>query len=520
MSISFDALPALPPLFLDYIRNSGAASSFLPARPDLDTVERFARERVRLPRENRERLAEVLSAQQSRWTDRPGGIGGLREGAVAVVTGQQAGLFTGTLLALFKALTAIKLARELERRGTPAVPVFWIASDDHDVAEISSTGIVNQNSMFQRVTARFEVPHGETDGETVGRPVAWLECGEGIVGTIEECFTALPPSEWHEEVRAIVSSAYRPAASPVTAFAAMMLRLFAGTGLVMVDPMDPAFRDLSVDALAQGLRERDRVREAVLDRTRRIRESGYPEQVRVDDSFTGLFVLSDGERQPFTRGNGNEPLPSALSPNVLLRPFVQDSVFPTAAYVAGPAEIAYFAQAAAVYEALGRELPPLWPRITATLIEPPVSRIMRKHGLDLEDIFSGTDHLRDRVLGQSGDGRRFDGLVAEVLGRAEQLRPLVTGADETLGGALDNTVRKIERQLDTLRSRFLSARSRRDALLEGQLASLGERLFPNQSLQERSLNVTSFLVRYGTGLMSWLDERLALEGAVHQVIEL
>lgn len=514
MSISFDALPALPPLFLDYIRDSGAVSRFLPSRPDLDAVERFARDRVRLSPETRQRLAGVLLAQQARWTDQPRGdlITKLRDGAVAVVTGQQAGLFTGTLLSLFKALTAVKLARELERRGTPAVPVFWIASDDHDVSEISSTGIVNQSSVFQRVAARFE------SGDA--RPVAWLECGEGISGTIEECFSGLPPSEWHEEVRAIVASAYRPTVSPVAAFATMMLRLLGGTGLVMVDPMDPAFRLLSVDAFAQGLRERDRVREAVLDRTRKIRESGYLEQVRVDEGFTGFFVLGEGSRHPFIRGNGSEPRPSDLSPNVLLRPFVQDSVFPTAAYVAGPAEIAYFAQAAAVYEALGRELPPLWPRITATLVEPPVSRIMKKYDLGIEDVFAGIQHLRDRVLGQAGDGRRFDELAAEVLSRTEQLRSVVTGADETLGGALDNTVRKIERQLETLRSRFLSARSRRDDLLEGQLASLGERLFPGQSLQERAVNVTSFLVRYGTGLLSWLDEQLALDGSVHQVIEL
>jgi uncharacterized protein YllA (UPF0747 family) len=428
------------------------------------------------------------------------------------VTGQQAGLFTGPLLSVFKALTAVKLARELVRRGIDAVPVFWIASDDHDHEEVAWAGIVDQDSCFQRITTALGTP--------AAKPVAWLRYTDDISAALAECFTSLPPSQWHADIRAIVESVYRPGSSPVDAFARMLLRLFEGSGLVMADPMDPPLRRLATDVLETALERNDELRGAVIDRTRMIREAGYAGQVHVDEAFTGFFVLDGTSRLPLDRGRTGGVSAAELSPNVLLRPVVQDSVFPTAAYVAGPAEIAYLAQAGAAYECLGRRMPPIVPRITATLVDPPMSRIMRKHGLGLGDVLGGSDNLRRRVMRNSADGTLFDEVERDVVDQIRRLGPLLEGADTTLVGALEHSIQKMTGQIDGLRSRFIAAETRRNRLLERQLASLEQRLFPEKKLQERAVNVTSFLVRYGMNLMTLIDERLALDGSVHQVVEL
>jgi uncharacterized protein YllA (UPF0747 family) len=299
-----------------------------------------------------------------------------------------------------------------------------------------------------------------------------------------------------------------------------MLSLFRGTDLVMADPMDPALRVFAAGVLGDTLHRNGELRAAVLERTQAIRRAGYREQVKVDETFTGLFRFRDGRREAFDPAEANGVSPSDLSPNVLLRPVVQDTLFPTAAFVAGPAEIAYLAQAGAAYECLGRAMPPICPRISATLIDPPAARILARYGLTFADVLEGPAHLRERLVFASGDGAHFDAARERVLGEIGGLRPLVESADPTLGGALDNTIRKVSGQIDALRARFEAARTRKDRLLEDHLNSLTDRLLPDGKLQERVLNVTSFLVRYGPALVSILDEALDPDGGFHQVVEL
>ena len=209
-----------------------------------------------------------------------------------------------------------------------------------------------------------------------------------------------------------------------------------------------------------------------------------------------------------------------LSPNVLLRPLVQDSLFPTAAYVGGPAEIAYLAQAGSVYECIGKPMPPIFPRITATLVEPPVARVMRKYALGIEDVFQGMDRLRKGAVAGGSGTEAFNDVRQRMSDEMARLRPVLEGVDPTLGGALDNALQKIIHQVDTLHSRFVKGESRRDEVLERHLKTLINRLYPEHKLQERVVNVTSFLGRYGLNFVPMLDRALELDGAVHQVIEL
>lgn len=511
MRISFEAIPSTPDFFLDYIRDREEVGRFFGQGHSLESVARFAANCVSLAPERRERLAAILDEQQKRWGAGPGSgesLDKIRNGAVAVVTGQQAGLFTGPLYSILKGLTAVKLARSLEEAGIAAVPVFWIASDDHDQTEIGWAGILDRDSAFRRVRTVFE------DGDAT--PAGWLRYPAAISETIDACLESLPESEFAGDVRTVVERAYRPGVSPVDAFGSMMADVFAGMPLLLVDPLDEGLWSLAGAVLAGALEQGPTIQTAVLDRTRRIEEAGYTPQVRVDPSFTGLFQMDGRSRiavQP-----GDHPT-SRLSPNVLVRPVVQDSLLPTAAYVGGPAEIAYMAQAGAIYDVLGVSMPPVFPRIGATLIEPPVARVLKKYHLAPTDVFDG-DRLRERIVTSLHEGAVFDEVERGIEAQAERLRGVLTGVDKTLEGALDNSIQKMKHQIHSLQARFVSAETRRNEILERQLGLLSHRLFPERKLQERVVNVTSFLARYGMNLASLLDSALDLDGTVHQAVEL
>jgi uncharacterized protein YllA (UPF0747 family) len=208
------------------------------------------------------------------------------------------------------------------------------------------------------------------------------------------------------------------------------------------------------------------------------------------------------------------------SPNVLLRPAVQDALFPTAAYVGGPAEVAYFAQAAAVYGTLGRQMPPIFPRISATVVEPRISRITEKYGFELEDVFRGREHLLRKAVSATGEDKGFERVAAAIDNELSTLRPVLSAVDETLGGALDTSRQKVMHQLESLRSKYVHAASRRNELIERHLDAVCNSLFPEKKQQERVLNVSSFVSRYGPGVVSRLLDSLSLDTREHQVVEL
>jgi uncharacterized protein YllA (UPF0747 family) len=199
---------------------------------------------------------------------------------------------------------------------------------------------------------------------------------------------------------------------------------------------------------------------------------------------------------------------------------MQDSIFPTVAYVGGPAEVAYFAQAAAVYEALKRPVPPVFPRISATILEPRIDRVLRKYELEFQDVFRGRDLLRRKAVAKVQGVEVFDLVRDRISAELEVLRPALNAVDPTLAGALDNSRQKVLHQVETLRTKFVNAEARRNETLERHLDSITNSIFPEKKLQERVINITSFLVRYGLGFIQQLEKELDLDSREHQVIEI
>ena len=510
MRISLRRCPPTSALFVDYLESWTRVQAFYAHPYSLDSIESFARTRPPLESAHRERLCAVLADQQSVFGAGQRGVQKLAAGAVAVMTGQQPVLFTGSTLSVFKAISAIKIAARLEEAGVKAVPVFWVAAEDHDFQEIESTWVLNRNSELARIGVDLSA------GEPV--PAGWLEFKDEVRAAVGECLESLPQSEFLPELKAILEDAYKPGVSPVVAFGKMMARLFANTELTFVNPLHDGLRSIAQPVMESAMGRNEALRSAVMARGKALSEAGYHEQVKVDQNFTGLFGFNGRSRQalrPADLANGVR-----WSPNVLLRPVFQDALFPTATYIGGPAEVAYFAQVAAVYEALDRPMPPVFPRISATLLEPRVARIVEKYALEMEDVFRGREHLRRKAVSATQDDRAFERVTGAIDSELNSLRPLLSGVDETLAGALDTSRQKVLHQIESLRSKYVNAVARRNETIERHLDTICNSLFPEKKQQERILNIGSFIARYGLSVIPRLTDSLSLDTSEHQVVAL
>jgi uncharacterized protein YllA (UPF0747 family) len=297
----------------------------------------------------------------------------------------------------------------------------------------------------------------------------------------------------------------------------MMAAMFSGKGLLIADPLEDELKRMAAPVLTEAVRRNNEIRSAVLARSRKLSEAGYHEQVKVDDGFTGLFAYRGRSRVALRPNELATDI--RLSPNVLLRPAVQDSIFPTAAYVGGPAETAYFAQAAAVYEILGIPVPPVFPRISATVLETRISRAMKKYGIEFLDALRGRDYLKRKAVASVQGVELFDRIRDAILAQLDSAAPALNAVDPTLLGALETSRQKVAHQVESLQTKFVNAEAKRNQTMERHLDAISNALFPEKKIQERVVNVTSFIARYGLGFITELQGKLTLDSRWHQIVE-
>ncbi|HTQ86357.1 MAG TPA: bacillithiol biosynthesis cysteine-adding enzyme BshC [Candidatus Solibacter sp.] len=444
----------------------------------------------------------------------------LAAGAVAVVAGQQTGLFSGPAYTLYKVLTAIRVSAELTAGGTDAVPVFWLASEDHDLAEVDHCDWPGPSGL-----ERIELPH---DSATEGRPVGEIPLGPAIDAALASAFAALD-GPGAETIASALRAAYTPADTYSSAFGKLLARLFAGRGLILFDPHEPAIDALAAPVLAAALRENSALISALIQRSRDLEHSGFHAQVRVPGTATLVFAKVDGRRTPLRSHNSafqagprsftlDELIrlavqsPGDLSPSALLRPIVQDTLLPTAACVVGPAELAYFAQSEVVYRRLLGRMPVVLPRAGFTLIEPHVARILRKYGLTIRDVLRGRQHLRQKLERESVPralARQMSLGERNLRRYLTRIRKPLRKLDPTLSGALDISERKMLYQLEKLRTRAGRAADRRAELLDHHERILREALAPHHDLQERTLCALPILARHGLSVLDSLLDHAA-----------
>ncbi|MCA1615346.1 MAG: bacillithiol biosynthesis cysteine-adding enzyme BshC [Acidobacteria bacterium] len=542
--LPFERIPQQSRLFLDYLRDPVALNRYYPSavRFHHELAARAA-EVLAAHRTDRAALCDALEETNRAWgagDETAANITRLRASdCVAAVSGQQVGLFTGPLYTIYKALSAVKLAGCLTQRGTEAVPVFWMASEDHDWEEVRAAEFTACDGRL----AHTDVP---ASMHTEGAPVGAVRIDDSITDTLKRLLDLLPTTEFSDDVAGLVRDAYAPGRTYTEAFARMLTALTRGYGLVLLDPLDPRLKRLAAPLYAEAARRAPDLAAALEARSRELERDGYHAQVHTSaDAFPLFLHTGDSRRAAIARGadgfyraKGEESgagrtadelaewaarEPERFSPNVTLRAVVQDYLLPTVAYYGGAAEIAYFAQTAEVYRLLDRPATPILHRASLTVVERRTGRTLERYNLHLTDFFAGLDHVAARVVEEhlgAEQARAFDAAETQIKATLDELGDTLRRFDPTLSDALSTGGQKIDYQLAGLRTRFHRAQMSRDRAAHRQLERAAASLYPEKSLQERHLNITSLLARHGLYFTDWIFNAVDIGSVDHQIVYL
>jgi len=539
-TISFDQIPRTSRLFNDFLYNFDRVSQFYhPGGLDVSALVARA-PKVAAQTFSRDAVADALADQNAQAGARDltfANIERLRQkDSVVVITGQQAGLFTGPLYTVFKALTAIKLAEHLRARGLNVVPMFWVASEDHDFEEVNHTRLINREGNLVTITYAGCSPKE-------GKPVGHVKLNEKISENIDELIAAMPESEFMPRLVEDLRDSYKAGANFADAFGRMMIKLFGKFGVVMINPLDDRLKAVAGDIYARAMSNAPEFASRLLNASAQLEASGYHAQVYANAEAAPLFMLDEGRRTAMTRRDdgrfylkGSEKsfaaaelletvrrCPSCFSPNVTLRPIVQDFLLPTLAYIGGPAEIAYFAQLRPNYGLLSRVDPVALPRASFTLIEKRHAKTMGKYDIKFTDLFAGFEEVMKTVVERSLDQNTatvFDETEKVFDDQLDKLNASLAAVDPTLADALKGGREKILYQLHNLRTRFVHNRGKRDEGAKQQIERLFTALYPNKNLQEREVNVFYFLARYGYELIDRIYDEVEVGLRDHKLINL
>ena len=536
-------LPGTTVLFRDYtdVRSSAHAAALRRWYPSDPFTMDWAKRSPELDPAHRGRLADML-LRQSDGFDASGAvlanIERLRNGAAAVVTGQQVALFGGPLLTLLKVATAIRKAADATKiSGREHVPVFWLASEDHDLAEVDQVALLSKTeveTLRLGLKAERPLPVGEmrVDG---GNEEGRLRL-EAELDRLSELLGWAPVCE-------LLRACYAPNAHLAGAFGRLISKVFAAQGLVVMNASVREFHALGADVLRAAIEDVDALDAALLERSKELESAGYHAQVLVTPGHSLLFLVdaetgarlplrrtADGQWKAGSQSYTSEDLlailesdPERLSPNALLRPVFQDRILPTAAYVGGPAEIAYFAQSAVVYEKILGRVTPVLPRLSATLIEPAIAQTMAAHEVSLPQLFEAKtiDALALRLGARAMpiEGKRKIAAVGNAMDAAlTALTEYMSSMSADLGRAAEVSANKMHYQMNRLRRMAATFQVQKEASLLKHATALTLQLFPGGHPQERVLGGVWFLSRCGEGLIDRLVDEAGAMCVGHTIV--
>lgn len=536
--LPFSQIPHTTRLFTDFLSYSPNLRPFYPRSPVFGEWMKEEASKISYDRARRERVTVILERQNKSWNASPktmANLEGLRKGAAAVVTGQQVGLFGGPMFAIYKALTAVKLAEEARVAGVDAVPIFWLATYDHDLAEVNHVSIPGPDGTLRTLTASS---HG-----VAAAPVGTVHFGEDISPLVQQAAELLGDSEATQFLR----DTYRPGETLGTAFARLFTRIFAEWGVIVLDASDGEFARVAQPIYRAAIERSQELDAALLKRGEELEAAGYHQQVKVTETSVLLFTTRNGARVPIHRHengaaqfivDGESPGeklsqaellgqigadPAPFSPNVLLRPIVQDYLLPTLAYTGGAAETAYFAQAGAVYEALLGRVTPIVPRFSATIVEPKMQRLLERHGITITDVFAGPEELRREIAARSLPADLQDSFEAAKKSFGDNFTAVqekLEKLDRTLVDAAETARSKMQHQLEKLHSQAARAAALKGELVTRHADHLSQALYPEKGLQERAVGGIYFLARYGRELLQQLYDMIHSDCHDHQILEL
>jgi bacillithiol biosynthesis cysteine-adding enzyme BshC len=538
-------LPGNTPLFRDFADTSAAPRlaalrRWYPANPF--SME-WAKASPALEESHRARLADALRAQAEGFGAGDtvlANIDRLKQGAAAVVTGQQVALFGGPLLTLLKAATAIRKAQDATKvSGREHVPIFWLASEDHDLAEVDQLALLSKTGVDMLslgLKAMRPLPVGALPVD--GGSDQGLQHLESTLNQASELLGWAP-------ISTVLRECYVPGATLASAVGRLLTKIFAEYGLIVMDAASREFHAMGASVLRTALERADELEDVLLVRSQDLEAAGYHAQVLVTADHSLLFLIDaeTGARLPLRRtAEGGwkagarvystpellEILaaePERLSPNALLRPVFQDAILPTAAYVGGPAEIAYFAQSEVLYRRILGRVTPVLPRLMATLIEPAIASAMAAQEIEFPQVLEAktVENLALRLGARAMpiEGKRKIAAVGNAMdAELTALTEYMTAMSADLGRAAGVSANKMRYQMNRLRRMAANFELQKQASLHKHALAIMLSLYPDGHLQERLLGGVWFLARYGDALPALLVEHAAQECPGHRVIYL
>lgn len=513
-TLDLRSIPGMPSIYIDYILNFDKVQGMY--RWDYRNVESIneAALSCRSGFADRREIGRILLKQNRRFgCDRSveDNIAKLHEGGCAVVTGQQIGLFTGPLYTVYKAATAIRLAEELNRKGPDRhVPVFWMECEDHDILEAGRIHVLGVDQEVLTLTA-YEKP--------TRRPTGSYRVDEEVAELISHLENNSPKSEYLDGVLKLLKNSYAPNLLLSEGFARFIQALFKGKGLVVIDPTDLEVKRISSDFYLRAVQKWVEVNDAIIKTSGRLEKLGYELQIEIVRKKPPFFIIKDGQRVPLTwKGDGflvgdsgmrlaqadmesiARKTPEQLSPNVSLRPLLQDFLFLTNAYVAGPGEISYFAQIAPLYGIFGMDMPAIVPRAELTLVVPAVGRTLKKLGAKVDDFFASEKELTETFLDKAGalSGRET---IHEAKRKLEELLSQtcekLLDVEPEMDRPMDTCRKKTTYQFSRLEEKLKALSKKKNETLVRQMENAQNHLLPLGRPQERVMNITYYLIRFG-----------------------
>ncbi len=528
--LRFDAidvalLPRVNPIFRDYLQGRSPLRDFYRWDPRqsqgqlLDSLTRRS-----YPRDE---LTSILTDQNRTWGAGNAlveGIARLRDSrAMMVVTGQQVGLFGGPLYTLYKALTAVAVARQLESEWKiPCLPLFWMASEDTDFAEIDHIAMPDEQD---RITLLRYVPHRGFGTD--------LPATHDLTPEIDRVFDALRQAagagRLQEKAFALLQDCYRPGANLVAAFGRLLSSLLGSQGLVLVDPSDGRLKALARSLFLHEIATAPASARLVQTAWEKLRSLGYPPQVRLRGEGPNLFYLHEG-RQPLKQVGDRQELmriveesPERFSPNVILRPIMENFLFPTLAHVAGPHETAYYAQLRGVFDHFDVPMPFILPRASLTLVEGRIERLIKKHDLTFPGLHEDPERIVRQVLRRSlpkSFVTKQQRVVRTVLKGFEELKVLVSTLDPTLTPRLGRGEGLVKKQMEEMERLLLRSLNRRNQEIRTQVLRVLTHLLPHGELQERVDGFMPYLCRHGLPLIDVIAAAIDGPGWDHRLLYL
>jgi len=539
MFIPFNEIPGHHEIFLDYLYNFKKVEKFYGLNfNDKEQYPNVFKTHTEKKTDAQNKISDILKEQYkdlnpSEKTNQ--NISLLKEKeTLAVVTGQQLGIIGGPLYTFYKIITAIKLSNYLSEKydGYNFVPIFWLEGDDHDFEEVRAINLIDTNNNLVNVSYNDDLPP-DIERDSIGS----TSIKEFITAFFENIDKNLRNTEFKDDLLKQLQNFYSIGKTFKESFKDLIFWLFDKYGLVIFDPQDKSAKELLIPVIKKEINNFRQHTEKLVAVSAELEEK-YHAQVKVHP--LNLFYSTDGgrysiepdenifklrrKRKKFSYDElmGElEEHPENFSPNVLLRPICQDYLLPTAFYVAGPSEIAYFAQVNPLYSAFEIPEPFIYPRSSATILENNINSVLGKYNLEPADAFTDLKSLENRVIGDISDhslDEMFGETENQITTAIDKLRENLFAIDKTISDSGSRYKEKIISDLQGLKEKAVQAQNKKHETTLRQIEKLSTHIYPDSNLQERELNFLYFAHKYGMDFMQRIFDALEINKFKHQII--